>query len=695
MTNGETVRARAAQPTEWLVSNGLGGSASGAASGIPRRRTHSLLTATSEHGRLEALLLSLEERLIDVRGSWDLGEPLGVPGPRAAGLATIESFRASPMPRWRIRAGDAVLEKRLLVIQGHSATAIAYRHLSGPAVRLTVGPRVVRRAPFALQRETGEARGAAQGVPGRVRIEWGEGGASLTLWHNGMFLPAWLWRRGLEYPLDLEEDLAHTREIDPARGARRRPGATAAGGANGGGLEQEEALVPGWIEGALTGGQSLHVVVSTEEDLFRSLAAEERLGSPPPRSLAACIAQLELEHDQREKAQTRLILRGADYTARQAAAAHNSPLSRSREAQVGPADRWALPLGRALYAALTRRGGRQALAAALPACTPEVGHPLRALSALVTLREFDLVRELISGVTEYLDEGLAPQAFAESDGTPSYGDPEPALWLVAAAELYVRRSNDLEFLRELMMPLESIMQFYRAGTRNLRVGGLGLLETGGTSGWHARSDYNALWYHALAAMAQLARLAGRRESGALYLAWARELHLAYNERLWDESTGELAVAVEAGARIPGIEPAQVLAASLHPTVLTPDRASRLVARLERELFTPYGLRREPHSPVVLTSWLGPYYSAYVRTHARNAAALSRVHDWLDVLRESLGAEYVAGVPAIFRLEPGGGVRPGGVYSTAAAGELLRTWIEDLDPFAAPAGRAIGVSPILV
>ena len=692
MANGETARGRTAQATEWLVANGLGGSASGTASGIPRRRTHALLTATSEHGRLSTLLLSLEERLIDVRGSWDLGEPLGVPGPRAAGLATIEAFRASPLPLWRIRAGDAVLEKRVLVVHGHSAVSIVYRHLSGPAVRLTVGPRVVRRAPFALQRETHEARGAAQGVPGRVRIEWGAEGASLTLWHNGMFLPAWLWRRGLEYPTDLEEDLAHTRENPGARRARRRTASPATNGDRG---EQEEALVPGWIEGALAGGQSLHVMVSTEEDLFRRLAAEERLGSPPPRSLAACIAQLELEQGERGKAQKRAILRGADYTARQAAAAHNSPLSRSREAQVGPADRWALPLGRALHAALTRRGGHVALTAALPAGTPDAGHPLRALPALVTLREFDLARELIASVAEYLDEGLAPQAFSELDGMPSYGDPEPALWLVAAAELYVRRSNDLEFLRTLMLPLESIMHFYRAGTRNLRVGGAGLLETGGVEGWRARADQNALWYHALAAMAQLARLAGRRESGALYLAWARELNLAFNERLWDESQGELAVAIEAGARIGGLEPSQVLAASLHPSVLTPDRAAKLVARLERELFTPYGLRREPGSPLVLSAWLGPYYSAYVRTHARDAAALSRVHDWLELLRESLGGEHVPGVPAIFRFEPDGRVQPGGVYSTAAAGELLRTWIEDLDPYAAPAGRALGVAPILV
>ncbi|MGH7740477.1 MAG: glycogen debranching enzyme N-terminal domain-containing protein [Candidatus Eiseniibacteriota bacterium] len=690
MANGELAGAagRAVQATEWLVPDGLGGSASGTASGIPKRRAHALLTAASEHGQLTALLLSLEERLIDVRGSWDLGEPLGVPGPRAAGLATLEAFRASPLPLWRIRAGEAVLEKRVLVVHGHPAVAISYRHLSGPAVRLTVGPRVVRRAPFALQHETAEARGAAQGVPGRVRLEWGGAAAALTLWHNGMFLPAWLWRRGLEHPLDLEEELAAFQDTAAVPRSRRRAAATDAAPAT------EEALVPGWIEGALAAGQSLHVVVSTEEDLFRRLATEERLGSPPPRSLAACIAVLELERDEREKSVRRAILRGADYTARQAAAAHNSPLSRSREAQVGNADRWALPLGQALHGAIARRGGRAMLVRSLPAATLDAGHALRALPSLVTLREFDLARELISGITEYLDEGLAPESFDDTDGTPRYGDPEPALWLVAAAELYVRRSNDLEFLRELMLPLESIMHFYRAGTRNLRVGGSGLLETGGPGGWRARADQNALWYHALAAMAQLARLAGRRESGALYLAWARELHLSFNERMWDESAGELAIAVEAGARVTGLEASQILAASLHPSALTPDRARRLVARIERELFTPFGLRRAPDSPVAVTSWLGPYYSAYVRTHSRDAAALSRVHDWLDLLRDSLGGEHIPGVPAIFRLESGGRVRPGGVYSTAAAGELLRTWIEDLDPYAAPAARSAGVAPIL-
>jgi hypothetical protein len=54
-----------------------------------------------------------------------------------------------------------------------------------------------------------------------------------------------------------------------------------------------------------------------------------------------------------------------------------------------------------------------------------------------------------------------------------------------------------------------------------------------------------------------------------------------------------------------------------------------------------------------------------------------------VLRSALGGENFSGLPATFELD-GGIARPGGSFSAAAAGELLRTWVEDLDPSAAPA-----------
>jgi len=691
MGNGQEVRAasRATHATEWLLADGLGGSASGTASGIASRRTQALLIAVTEQAGLRALLLGLDERLTDTQGAWDLGAgeagAAAAPIPHGTGRGVIEGFKSDPLPTWRLRAGDVVLEKRIQVVHGHHAVLVSYRHVSGPAARLTVGPCVVCRSPLELQREDLEMRGAAQGVPGRVRIEMRPGEPRLTLWHNGAFLPAHVWRRGLSYALDgpelsreaLPRDGA---EAPRARGTARRRAAARPG--------VEDTLVPGWIDAPFVPGTPVVLVISTEEDLFRRLALEERLGTPPPRSLAECAEVIERENRERERVLRLRIVAAADFTARQAASAHNSPMARRREALVSPKDAWALPLGRALESGLTQRGHHLALLSSLPVPDERAGHPLRALPALVTLRRFDEARDVLAGEIEYLDEGHALGRFAPGVEAPREGDPEPALWLVAAADVYVRRSDDLEFLNDALYPaLESVMQFYRAGTRGVRVGSNGLLETDHDGRVVARADLNALWYHAMVAMAQLARLAGRRENGAFYLAWARELQQRFGETFWDEANGRLFDRIEDGTTVAGLAPSQLLAASLYPLVLAPDRTRRLIATIERDLFTPFGLRETPRGDVARCGWLGLYYTAYVRAHARDAGAISRVHDWLESLRDSLGGRRIPGVPAWFTLREGAAPQPCGFYSTAAAGELLRAWIEELDPSAAPAMRA--------
>jgi hypothetical protein len=669
MRHGQDVLASpdAVHDTEWLLSNGLGGSASGTASGAATRRTHALLTAATEHGRLVTLLLGFDERLLDEASSWDLTpvtpavRASAVPaaaaaGPRSAARAVIDAFSSNPTPTWRIRAGEIVIEKRVRMIRGHHAVMVSWRHLSGPQARLTLGPCVTCRAPDQLARSLADAPGAAQGVPGRVRVELKPGEPALTLWHNGTFLPARVWQRELRYPLDPD-----------------------------GGTASEDALVPGWVEAALKPGQPLIVVASAEDDLFRKLASEERLGTPPPRSLAECAAVLEQEAAAHENAERRRIVAGADFTARQAAAAHNSPLARRRDALVDGGDRWTVALGEAVVAAQVSHAHHARLVESLPVPNPHAGCGVRAIAALVTLRRFEDARDLLGSAVEYLDEGFAPESFDAHDGTPRYGDPEPALRLVAAADVYARRSEDLDYVRERLYPaLEGVMQFYRAGSRGVRVGEHGLLEI--VRGAHAiaPADLNALWYHALVAMAQMAKLVGRRENGAYYLAWARELQQCFGERLWDESRGRLFGRLEDGRAIAELAPAHVLAASLTPALISPDRARRLVEAIERDLFTPFGLREKPRSGVVLSSWLGPFYSAYVRAHGRDAGALSRVHDWLEMLRDELGRERIPGVPATFTVADGQAPRSCGAFSTAAAGELLRAWIEDLDPCAAPA-----------
>lgn len=235
-----------------------------------------------------------------------------------------------------------------------------------------------------------------------------------------------------------------------------------------------------------------------------------------------------------------------------------------------------------------------------------------------------------------------------------------------------RRSDDLDLVRESLYPaLESVMQFYRSGTRfGVHVGEDGLLAAGQPA-QVKRIEPNVLWYHALVAMAQLARLVGRKESAAFYLAWAREHHKCFNDLFWDDERGCLYSAITDNGREHGIAPEQLLAVSLAPSLLPLERALRLVETVERELFTPRGLRERQGSPRLVTAWLGPFLTAYLRAHQRSPAAQARVRAWMAALRPELES-------GAWGLLPEAVGTTGSQASITAAAELLRAWIEDLD-----------------
>jgi hypothetical protein len=325
----------------------------------------------------------------------------------------------------------------------------------------------------------------------------------------------------------------------------------------------------------------------------------------------------------------------------------------------------------------------------LPSAIERGESALRAVPGLVAIRAFDAARQVLSGYIDYLDEGVAPSGFDPVDGRPLYGDPAPSLWLIHATDLYVRRSGETELLADrLFQPLESIMQSFRQGTRHgITVDRDGLLATGRNGDLFKRSDHNALWYHALVAMAQLARLIGRKESGAFYLAWAREHQKQFNDEMWDEQRGCLYEGLGPRGPVAGLAPSQVLAASLPPAVLQPELAERLVRTIERALFTPLGLRDAPGSERVSAAWMGPFITAHLRVRGRTPDAHRQAQEWmLGLLRRS---EALLGrLPAAFALAANGhasvSVESGGIASGAeptsvlAAAELLRVWIEELD-----------------
>ena len=628
---------------EWLLTDGAGGSALGTASGVPLRRTHALLHAPGDSGTV-TLLLGFDERLLIERDTFVMFAPHADAAGEAARTALIEDFEALPWPRWRVRCGEVVLEKSLFLLDGHHALALSWRHVGGPAARLRLGPLIVARAPHGLQRETPGMRGVGRGIPGRVHLETLEGLPGLTLWHGGSFLPIRQWLRGIRYPLE-----------PPSR-----PAAV------------EDAFIPGFIDGRLAPEEAIHVVAATDETLFRTLAVEGRLGTPPPATLSDCVRQLEQRELARQRQLAATTRRGAEETAREAATAHARDAGAGDGAEGGAAiERWS----RALSRSVATRSGRLTILDGFPHATESATRTLRALPGWIALRAFDLTRAVLRGYLDALDDGLVPDEFGP-DGRPHYGDPAPSLWLVSVAERLARRSEDLDWAQRVMPSLESILHFFRNGSAHgPRVDRDGLLAVRAGEGLEKPAVLNALWYQALVAMAALARFTSRREASAFYLAWARQHGQAFNDRFWDTANGCLfPVVAEEGGRA-GFAIDQLLVLGVTPSILPAERARELLDRIELELDPPWGRRDRPRDHALETEWVALFYAALLRVQGRDLATQGRVRDGLAALQARIDRQTLDDAPAALAAE---GASSDAGISTIATAELLRLWIEDVD-----------------
>src|SRR6185503_16214502 len=131
---------------EWLVTNGLGGYASGTVAGLTSRRYHGLLIAAlpAPLGR-QVMLNHLSElvRLPDGTTGF-LGGEERKGGVAVPGAAYLTEFRLDTgLPVWSYRVGNAVIENRVLLPHMQNTALINYRLVSGDGpVRLKLRPSV-------------------------------------------------------------------------------------------------------------------------------------------------------------------------------------------------------------------------------------------------------------------------------------------------------------------------------------------------------------------------------------------------------------------------------------------------------------------------------------------------------------------------------------------------------------------------
>ena len=126
-----------AEAREWLVTNGLGGYASGTVAGTTTRRYHGLLVAALQPPVKRTVLVNALDETVRYRGtSFSLATNRWKSGfVSPSGYLQIESFHLEgSKPVWRYALEDALLEKRVWMKQGENTTYIRYSLVRGGPV---------------------------------------------------------------------------------------------------------------------------------------------------------------------------------------------------------------------------------------------------------------------------------------------------------------------------------------------------------------------------------------------------------------------------------------------------------------------------------------------------------------------------------------------------------------------------------
>src|SRR5438309_270636 len=152
---------------EWLVTNGLGGYASGTVAGVSTRRYHGLLVAALAPPAGRTVLVGGLVEWVSRRGrryplsTHEFGDRTIDP----RGYRYLEEFALEGMlPVWTFALDDALLEKRIWMAHGANTTYVGYRLVRGE------GPVTIEITPLVTYRDSHTLR-SGQGWQPRVSLE--------------------------------------------------------------------------------------------------------------------------------------------------------------------------------------------------------------------------------------------------------------------------------------------------------------------------------------------------------------------------------------------------------------------------------------------------------------------------------------------------------------------------------------------
>ncbi|EAW36947.1 amylo-alpha-1,6-glucosidase [Lyngbya sp. PCC 8106] len=645
-----------AESREWLVTNGIGGYASGTIAGVLTRRYHGLLLAALHPPLGRTLLLakldetvSYDNRVFPIyMNRWSDGKI------DPEGFKHLEQFYLDgTIPTWKFACADALLEKRVWMQQGENTTYIQY------TLRRATQPMTLTLRALVNHRDYHHNTHANQWP---IQVDTIEHGICIKAFQ--LATPLYLLTDGAKVATSLAThpwyygfDLAVERE----RGLD----------------DTEDHLHGATYYTTLEAGQSITFVATTE----------------PHPQLNGQIALLS-----RYNYEQKLI--------------QNSPVTEQTPAWVRQlvlaADQFIVdrptpdePEGKTIIAGYPWFGdwGRDTMIS-LPGLTLYTGR-------------LDVARSILRTFAQYVDQGMLPNRFPDRGDAPDYNTVDATLWYFEAIRAYVDASNDEGLIQELFPILADIIDWYKQGTRyNIKLdpedGLIYAGEPGTQLTWMDAKvgdwvvtprmgkpiEVNVLWYHALQMMIRFAQKLGKPHDEYQQLAQQTAKGFA---RFWNEAAEYCYDVLDTpNGNDASLRPNQILAVSLPPLgensyacLLNSRRQRQVVEICAQELLTSYGLRSlAPDDPEyqgtytgnqlqrdgayhqgTVWGWLmGPFVLAHLRVYKNSDQA----REYLQPLADHLFAAGVGNMSEIF--EGNAPMRPCGCPAQAwTVAEVLRAW----------------------
>ncbi len=670
---------------EWLVTNGLGGYASGSILGATTRSYHGLLVAALRPPVERSVLVTKIDEEIELHDGRLL--KLGV---NEYQDGTIDPQGYQHLDTVSLE-GDIVcfsyqvqdnlkLQKRVWMEYGQNTTYVQYVLRGTYDEEESHAPLMLRLLPFCLFRDYHSTTQGAndwhflvenEGNSSRIRAYEGAAAFRLIAGPSAQFTTTGYWYWHVLHRRDRERGLP----------------------------DLEDVYQPGIFLLQIAPGERVTLVLSAESDLQNGFGGPQHeetvmkaytLHQRRIKQLLNIADRSTSSLTKRDPVHARLVVAADQFVVARPQSTSNTPDS----------------------LAIRLSPDRKTIIAGYPWFTDWGRDSMISLPGLLLCTgRYSEARGLLKAFASFTHQGLIPNRFPDRSDPPEYNSADATLWMFHALHYYTTTTGDWSLLKELFPTLSDIIDWHLRGTAYgigvdpkdglLHAGEPGIQLTwmdAKVGDWVVtpRSgkpvEVNALWYCALC----------RMESWAIHLSidalqygqMRSQVSENFARRFWYEAGGYLYDVVDVGGKAgqndASLRPNQLFAASLTHDLLSEAQMRSMLQKVTDHLLTPMGLRTlSPDDPAyrnhfngnqvqrdsayhqgTVWPWLiGPYIDVHLHVYNDCAALLPL----LQPLVRHLWDDCLGTICEVAEPEPP--FAPGGCIAQAwSVAELLRAWL---------------------